>query len=135
MTKFDPILSLVGRTALALIFLLSGLSKISAYTATQGYMEAYGLPGALLAPTILFEITAGVALIVGFQTRLVALATAGFTFVSAVIFHSDFADQMQLIMFLKNLSIMGGLLLLVRHGAGKYALDNHLNLFGRKTAA
>lgn len=124
MQKYDTYLSVAGRTLLALVFVLSGLSKIGTYTATQGYMQAYGLPPFLLTPTIIFEIAAGLAIIVGYQTRIVAFLLAGFTVVTALVFHTDFADQVQTIMFLKNISIAGGLLLLVRHGAGALSLDD-----------
>jgi len=113
-----------GRVLIAIMFVLSGFGKIAAYEGTQGYMEAFGLPGALLAPTILFEILAGLAIIVGWHTRLVALALAGFTLLTAIVFHSDFGDQIQMIIFLKNVAISGGFLFLVANGAGAYALDN-----------
>jgi putative oxidoreductase len=89
-------------------------------------MEAFGLPGILLAPTILFEVGAGLALLVGFKTRYVALLLAGFAIVSAVIFHSDFGDQIQQILFLKNVSIAGGFLLLAKIGAPGFSVDQFL---------
>ena len=117
-----------GRTLLASVFLLSGLSKIGSYAAIQGYMEAYGVPGALLAPTILFEIGAGLALIGGWQTRIVAVLMAGFSIVTALVFHSDFADPNQITNFLKNLSISGGLVVLALHGAGGLSVDGRIRL-------
>ncbi len=125
MNKFNPIFSLAGRVMIALIFVLSGLSKISAIEGTQGYMESMGLPGILIYPTILFEVAAGFAIIAGFQTRLVALALAGFTLLSAFIFHNQLGDQMQFIMFMKNVAMAGGLLFLARFGAGELSIDNH----------
>ena len=130
MKKFNTVFSLAGRVMIALIFVLSGLSKISAIDGTQGYMEAMGLPGILVYPTILFEVAAGLAIIAGFQTRLVALALAGFTLLLALIFHNQLGDQMQFILFMKNVAIAGGLLFLVRNGAGDLSLDNR-----RSTAA
>ncbi|KPK36458.1 MAG: DoxX family protein [Gammaproteobacteria bacterium SG8_47] len=109
--------NLVGRVLLAHIFLLAGISKITGYAATQGYMEAMGVPGSLLPLVIALEIGGAVALIVGWQPRLAAVALAGFSLVSAVIFHADFADQMQMIMFMKNVAIAGGLVLLATQGA------------------
>ena len=109
--------NLVGRILLAHIFLLAGISKISGYAATQGYMEAMGVPGALLPLVIALEVGGALALIVGWQTRLAALALAGFSLVAAVIFHANFADQMQMIMFMKNVAIAGGLVLLAAQGA------------------
>ena len=130
MKKFNTVFSLAGRVMIALIFVLSGLSKISAIDGTQGYIEAMGLPGILVYPTILFEVAAGLAIIAGFQTRLVALALASFTLLLALIFHNQLGDQMQFILFMKNVAIAGGLLFLVRNGAGDLSLDNR-----RSTAA
>ena len=113
-----------GRVLIALMFVMSGFGKISDYAGTQGYMEFMGVPGALLPLVIIAEIGGGLAIILGWQTRLAALALAGFTLVSAVIFHADFGDQTQMIMFLKNISIVGGFLFLVANGAGAYSLDN-----------
>ena len=124
MNKFNPIFSLAGRVMIALIFVLSGLSKISAIEGTQGYMEAMGVPGILIYPVILFEVGAGLAIIAGFQTRIVALLLAGFTLFTAFMFHNQLGDQMQFIMFMKNVAIAGGLLFLVRNGAGELSLDN-----------
>ena len=117
---FDRVLAYAdapARAAMAAIFILSGLSKIAGFAATQGYMEAFGLPGALLIPTIVFELGAGTALLVGLGTRAVAFLLSGFCIVTALIFHRDFGDQIQQIMFLKNVSMAGGLLLLARVGA------------------
>ncbi len=97
---------------------------ISAIEGMQGYMEASGLPGILIYPTILFEVAAGLAIIAGYQTRLVALALAGFTLLSALIFHNQLGDQMQFGMFMKNIAMTGGFLFLVRHGAGELSIDN-----------
>ncbi len=124
MNKYNPIFSLAGRAMIALIFVLSGLSKMSAIEGTQGYMEAMGVPGILIYPTILFEVVAGLAIIAGFQTRLVALALAGFTLLLALIFHNQLGDPMQFILFIKNVAITGGLLFLARHGAGELSFDN-----------
>jgi len=124
MQAYTPYFNTVGRVLIAAIFLLSGVSKISAYEATQGYMAAMGLPGALLPLVIVFEIVAALAIIVGFKTRLVALTLAGFSIVSAVIFHGNLGDPTQFIMFMKNLAIAGGFLFLVANGAGAVALDN-----------
>ncbi len=124
MNKFNPIFSLAGRAMIALIFVLSGLSKISAIEGTQGYMEAMGVPGILIYPTILFEVVAGLAIIAGFQTRLVALALSGFTLLLALIFHNQLGDQTQFILFIKNDAIAGGFLFLARYGAGELSIDN-----------
>lgn len=124
MDKFNPIFSLGGRVMIALIFVLSVLSKISAIEGTQGYMEAMGLPGILIYPAIVFEAGAALAIIAGFQTRIVALLLAGFTLLTAFIFHNQLGDQMQFIMFMKNVAIAGGLIFLARFGAGELSIDN-----------
>lgn len=113
----------VGRTLLASVFLLSGVNKIGAYEATQGYMDAMGVPGALLPAAIAFEIAAPIAIILGFYARSAAFLLAGFSLLTALVFHFDFADQIQSVMFLKNVSIAGGLLLLVSAGPGALSID------------
>jgi putative oxidoreductase len=114
---------LAGRVLLAALFLLSGIGKLSAYSGTAAYMASVGVPGALLPIVIALEIGGALAVIVGWQTRIAAFLLAGFTLVSAFIFHTHFADQVQMIMFWKNVAITGGLLLLVVHGAGPLSLD------------
>ena len=123
MTTLQNLATPVGRILLASVFLLSGMSKISAFTATQGYMESVGIPGVLLTPTIAFEIFAAIAIIVGAYARTAALLLSGFSLMTAFVFHFNFADQIQTIMFLKNISIAGGLLLLVASGSGAYSLS------------
>jgi putative oxidoreductase len=117
-----------ARMLMALIFILSGLSKLGAADAVRGYMEAMGVPGLLLWPTIVFEIGAGLLVALGYRTRVVALLLAGFCLLSAAIFHHQFADQVQMIMFLKNISMAGGFLLLAAVGPGSFGLDAR---FGR----
>lgn len=115
--------NLVGRILLAHIFLLAGLNKISGYSGTQGYMEAMGVPGMLLPLVILLEVGGAVAIIVGWQTRWAAYALALFSIVAALIFHSNLADQIQMILFMKNWALAGGLLVLAANGAGAFSLD------------
>jgi len=122
----DKSIELISRVLLGHIFLLAGLNKIAAYAGTQGYMEAMGVPGALLPLVIALEIGCGLAVIVGFKTRWASYALAAFTVAAALIFHRNFADQMQSIMFMKNLSITGGLLLLAVHGSGVFSIDRKL---------
>jgi putative oxidoreductase len=116
----------VGRLLLALIFVISGVGKITGYAATQGYMEAMGVPGILHPLVIVLEVAGGIAIIIGWRTRLVALALAGFSVLSALLFHANLSEQIQMIMFMKNFAIAGGFLLLVAQGAGCYALDNRM---------
>jgi putative oxidoreductase len=114
---------LAGRVLLAVLFLVTGLGKIGAYTATAGYMESVDIPGALLPVVIGTEVLGALAIIVGWRTRIVAFLLAGFTLLTGIVFHHNFADQMQSIMFMKNLAIAGGFLLLVANGAGPLSLD------------
>lgn len=116
-------MNLTGRLLLAHIFLLAGINKIAGYAGTAAYMASKGVPGELLPLVILLQIGGALALIVGFHVRWAALALAGFCLLSAAIFHSDFANQMQQIMFMKNLAIAGGLAVLAASGAGAYSWD------------
>ena len=115
---------LAGRILLSTLFVLSGFGKLGAYAATAGYMAAVGVPGALLPLVIVTELLGGLAIAFGFKTRVVAFLLAGFTVLSALLFHNNFADQIQMIMFLKNISITGGFLLLVANGSGPLSLDH-----------
>lgn len=114
---------LIGRILLAQLFLIAGIHKITAYAGTQGYMEAMGVPGMLLPLVILLEVGGGLMLVLGWKTRWTAAAMGVFSLTSAAIFHHNLADQMQMIMFMKNLSIAGGMFILAVHGAGVLSLD------------
>lgn len=120
----EKVSHIVARVFLGHIFLLAGVSKIGAYEGTQGYMDAMGVPGMLLPLVILLEVLGGLAIIAGWKTTWAAIALAGFSVVAAALFHSDFADQTQMILFMKNIAIAGGFLLLAINGAGAYSLDN-----------
>lgn len=120
----ENLLNLIGRLLLASLFLPAGISKISGYAGTQGYMEAMGVPGALLPLVILLEIGGGLALIIGYKVRLTSLALAGFCAASAFIFHFQPEDEMQMIMFMKNIALTGGFLVVAAAGAGKFSLDS-----------
>ena len=116
-------IQLLGRIMLALIFIMAGIGKISDPAGTMGYMQSVGLPGILLWPTIALEVLGGLAIAVGFKVRYVAFALAGFCVLSALLFHKNFADQMQMIMFMKNIAIAGGLLLLATSSKTAFSLD------------
>ncbi|MCD9006455.1 DoxX family protein [Luteimonas sp. XNQY3] len=116
-------LSLLGRIGLSLLFIISGWAKISGYAGTQQYMEAMGVPGALLPLVIVLELGGGLAIAAGLFTRWIALALATFSVATALIFHADFSDAMQATSFWKNIGMAGGFLLLAAHGAGTYSLD------------
>ncbi len=115
----------ISRLFLGQIFFISGITKITAYESTQGYMDIMGVPGGLLPLVILFEIAAGLAIMVGWKTLWVAISLAAFSVLTAVIFHSNFSEQIQTILFMKNIAITGGFLLLAVHGAGSFSLDNN----------
>jgi putative oxidoreductase len=122
MSGIYKISGLLGRILISFIFLQSGINKIGGYKATLGYMESKGVPGMLLPLVIFLEIAGAIAIIVGWQTRLFAFALAGFCILSALLFHMDFSNQVQTIMFMKNLAIAGGFLALFAHGAGDLSL-------------
>jgi putative oxidoreductase len=127
MNQLQTIAAPMGRILISLMFVTSGFSKISGYAATQGYMEAMGVPGALLPLVIAVEFLGGLAVMLGWHTRIAAFLLAGFSLLSALLFHANFGDQMQMIMFMKNISIAGGFLMIVALGGGAFALDNRLN--------
>jgi putative oxidoreductase len=124
MKHFQDLAAPIGRVLLALMFVLAGLNKISGYSGMQGYMDSMGVPGALLPLVIVLEVAGGLLLMLGWHTRLTAFLLAGFTLLATLIFHSNLGDQTQMLFFMKNLSIAGGLLLVVSHGAGAYSIDN-----------
>ena len=121
-----PWAKLAGRILIALIFVVAGYGKIGGYAATQEYMAAMGVPGVLLPLVIVTELGGGVLIALGLFTRYAAVALAGFTILSAILFHGGSADQVQQIMFMKNLAIAGGFLFLAANGAGKISLDSGL---------
>jgi putative oxidoreductase len=114
---------LAGRVLLATLFLLAGVGKLGAYSATAAYMSSAGVPGALLPAVIVTELGGALAIMLGWRTRIVAALLAGFSVLTAIVFHSNFADQAQMIHFLKNLAIAGGYLLLLVNGAGPLSID------------
>ncbi|SNX59331.1 putative oxidoreductase [Nitrosomonas ureae] len=121
----NKISQLVARIFLGQIFVISGFLKISGYEGTQGYMEAMGVPGMLLPLVIALEVVGGFAIVTGWQTKRVSMVLAAFTLAAAMIFHSDFSDQIQMIMFMKNMAITGGFMLLMAYGAGAYSIDGY----------
>ena len=113
-----------GRLLITSIFVMSGFNKMDNYSNTAGWMESMGVPGSLLPLVIALEVLGSVAIMIGWQTRIISVLFAAFCVMSAVIFHADFSDQYQMISFMKNISIAGGFLFLVVNGAGAYSLDN-----------
>lgn len=130
MKPLMDLFELGGRVFIALIFVVAGWSKITGYAGTQAYMESVGVPGIMLPLVIALELGGGLLIIAGFQTRIVAFLLSGFCLVSAALFHANFADQMQSILFMKNVAMAGGFLFLVVHGAGTFSLDSKLKKAG-----
>lgn len=124
-TAFSASAALAGRVFLSAIFILAGVSKITEPVGTIGYIESVGLPLPTLALilAILVDFAGGVALILGYRTRLAAAGLAAFTVVTALAFHNQLGDQNQFIHFFKNIAIAGGLLQVVAFGAGRFSLD------------
>ena len=120
--QINALLAVFSRALMALIFIGAGYSKLTGYAGTQSYMEAMNVPGSLLPLVIALELGGGIALLLGFQTRLIAGLLAGFCVVTGFLFHGA-GDQMNQIMLMKNIAIAGGLLALVRTGAGAPSLD------------
>ncbi|HEY3984328.1 DoxX family protein [Cedecea sp.] len=127
MKKLEDVGVLVARILMPILFITAGWGKITGYAGTQQYMEAMGVPGALLPLTILLEFGGGLAILFGFLTRTTALITALFTLLTAFLFHSNFAEGVNSIMFMKNFTIAGGYLLLAVFGPGAISLDRVLN--------
>jgi putative oxidoreductase len=129
MNKLQHTGLLVARILIPILFIVAGYGKIAGYNATAGYMQAMGVPAFLLPFTILLELGGGLAILFGFLTRTTAIITALFTILTAFIFHSDFAQMVNQLMFMKNISIAGGALALAVSGPGAFSLDN---LFGKR---
>ncbi|PLR41255.1 hypothetical protein CYR55_04760 [Chimaeribacter californicus] len=123
MKKLEDTGLLAARILMPILFITAGYGKIGAYSATQQYMESMGVPGFMLPLTILLEFGGGLAILFGFLTRTTAFITAIFTILTALIFHSNFAEGVNQMMFMKNLSIAGGFLALSVAGAGSFSLD------------
>lgn len=117
----NAIIALIARILMAYIFIVAGWGKITAYSATVGYMESMGVPGAMLPLTILVEFGGGLALLFGFQARFAAFGLGIFSLITAFLFHGGEADAIN---FMKNFAMAGGLFFLMLHGAGKLSVDH-----------
>ncbi len=118
-----PYLITLGRVIMSILFIQAGISKIGSAD-TAAMMEAHGIPGMLLPLVILVEAGGGLCVLAGLFTRWAALALAGFCVLAAIFFHWQPDDQMQMINFMKNITIAGGFLVLAGAGPGEFALDN-----------
>ena len=117
------ILDLVARILISALFLLNGVFKISNYDGTVGWMEGFGIPGMLLIPAIILEIVGPTLIILGYKAKIAAGLLSLFCIATAVIFHNDFSDQMQLGSFLKNIALAGGFLFIFINGSKDFSLD------------
>lgn len=124
MERAGPYLILIGRVLLSIMFIQAGWEKIGGYAGTQEYMQAAGVPGALLPLVILTELGGGLLVLLGFFTRYAAIALAGFCLLAGLLFHYQPGDAMQMINLMKNVTIAGGFLVLAGSGPGAMALDN-----------
>ncbi len=121
----DKLISVAARLLMAQIFIISGSEKLMGFSGTEGYFSSLGIPmvGVVTPLVILIELGGGLALLFGFKARWVAAVLALFTVGSALIAHTNFADQGQVINFMKNLAIAGGFLMFVKYGAGPVSID------------
>ena len=120
------IVEFIGRLLLSALFLIEGFAKVSMQENVIMYMEDYGVPGILFFPAIILEILFPLILIAGYKTKWIASIMALFTFSVAIIFHTDFTEGMQVMLFLKDIAIAGGFMIIIAHGPGKISLDHYL---------
>ena len=117
------ILDLVARILISALFLLNGVFKISNYDGTVGWMEGFGIPGILIIPAIILEIVGPILIVLGYRAKIAAGLLSLFCIATAVIFHNDFSDQMQLGSFLKNIALAGGFMFIFINGTKDFSLD------------
>ena len=121
------ILDLVGRVFISLVFLLSGINKIGNYEGSIGWMESFGMPGIFLIPAIILEIVAPILIIIGYKVKIAAALLSVFCIATALIFHTDFSNQMQFVSFMKNIALAGGFLFLVINDTKDFSLERKLS--------
>ena len=117
------IIDLLGRIFISVLFFTNGIFKINNYDGTIEWMDSYGLPGVMIIPAIIIEIAAPILIVIGYKTKIAAGFLFLFCISTALIFHNDFSDQMQLTAFLKNIALAGGFMFLIANGARGYSLD------------
>ena len=122
------IVEFLGRVLLSTLFLVEGIGKISMQEDVIMYMEDYGVPEILFVPAIILEILFPLLLIIGYRTKWAASVMALFTFTVAIIFHTNFSEGMQMILFLKDIAIAGGFMIIIVYGPGKISLDHYFKL-------
>ena len=121
------ILDLVGRVFISLIFLLSGINKIGNYEGSISWMESFVMPGIFLIPAIILEIVAPILIIIGYKVKIAAALLSVFCIATALIFHTDFSNQMQFVSFMKNIALAGGFLFLVINDTKGFSLERKLS--------
>ena len=119
------IFDLIGRIFISVLFFLNGIFKINSYEETIDWMDGYGIPGFMIVPAIIIEIAAPILIVIGYKTKIAAAFLFLFCISTALIFHNDFGNQMQLTAFLKNIALAGGFLFLIANGAKDYSLDKN----------
>jgi putative oxidoreductase len=126
MRNWEKFLALLSRILISHIFLFSGVNKIIHFTQTQQYMAQFGMPATAIfgIGAILLELLGGISLLIGYRGRTGALLLIIFLIPTTLIFHTDLSDRLQLIMFMKNLAILGGLLGIAARGTGPFSLDS-----------
>lgn len=117
------IIDFISRVFVSMLFLLNGYFKIINFDGTIEWMDSYEVPGILLTPAIILEIAAPVLIILGYKTKIAASCLAGFCITTALVFHLDFSNQIQITSFLKNIALAGGFLIIAINGAKKFSLD------------
>ena len=120
------ILDLVGRIFISLVFLLSGINKIGNYEGTISWMESMGMPGIFLVPAIILELGAPILIMIGYKVKISAALLSLFCIATAIIFHTDFSNQMQFVSFMKNIALAGGFLFLVINETKEFSLERKL---------
>ena len=120
------IVEIIGRIFLSTVFLIAGVNKIFNYEGTTTYMESFGVPDFLYIPAIILEILFPLLIIIGYQTKISALIMALFSVSLAIIFHTDFSNQMQVMSFLKNFAIAGGFIIIFINGPSRWSIDHLL---------
>ena len=117
------IIEIFGRIFLSAVFLIAGVNKIFNYEGTTSYMESFGVPDFLYIPAIILEILFPLLIVIGYQTKISALIMAIFSISLAIIFHTDFSNQMQVMSFLKNFAIAGGFIIIFVNGPSRWSID------------
>ena len=117
------IIEIFGRIFLSAVFLIAGVNKIFNYEGTTAYMESFGVPSLLYIPAIILEILFPLLIVIGYQTKISALIMAIFSISLAIIFHTDFSNQMQVMSFLKNFAIAGGFIIIFVNGRSRWSVD------------